>query len=238
MINEKKSTKKQKIIVGAILAVLLALFIGLTFIIGAPLVRYASDPDRFRELIDDLGILGKLTYAGISALQVLVALIPGEPVEILGGYAFGTIEGTLLYLIGAFAGSMAVFGLVRKFGKRAAEIFFSKEKMESIKFLQTSPKKTLLFTVIFSIPGTPKDLLAYYAGLTDMKLWVWSLICTLGRIPAVITSAISGDALGSEKYTSAIVTVAVTLVVSAVGLVAYKIICRNNAKQENKQNKE
>ena len=152
--------------------------------------------------------------------------------EILGGYAFGTIEGTILYLLGAFAGSMAVFCIVRKFGKHAAEIFFSKEKMESIKFLKTSSKKTLLFTVIFAIPGTPKDLLAYFAGLTDMKLWVWALICTLGRIPAVITSAISGDALGSEKYTSAIVTVAVTLVVSAIGLIAYKIICRNNSKEK------
>ncbi len=232
MINQEKSTKKQKIIVGVILAVLIAIFIALTFAISAPLARYASEPDKFRDFIDDFGIFGKLTYVGICALQVIVALIPGEPVEILGGYAFGTIEGTILYLLGAFAGSMAVFCIVRKFGKHAAEIFFSKEKMESIKFLKTSSKKTLLFTVIFAIPGTPKDLLAYFAGLTDMKLWVWALICTLGRIPAVITSAISGDALGSEKYTSAIVTVAVTLVVSAIGLIAYKIICRNNSKEK------
>ncbi len=232
MNEEERTQKKQKITVYIVIVIFILLFIGLALLVGIPVVQYASEPDKFRKVTDKLGSVSKLIYIGLSALQVIIAFIPGEPVELLGGYAFGTIEGMLLNLIGAFAGSMAVFGLVRKFGKRAVEIFFSNKKMDSIKFLQTSTKKNLLFAVIFAIPGTPKDLLSYYAGLTDIKLGTWILICTLGRLPSVIISTISGNALGSKQYTFAIIVTLVTIAVSSVGLITYKIICSHNSKQE------
>lgn len=240
---KEKTTKKQKIIVGAALVTALALFILLTVIISLPIVKYAAKPEllndkistrfgkeseKLKDIISDLGFGGKLLYIGISALQVIIALIPGEPVEILGGYAFGAFEGTLLYLIGAFIGSMAVFWLVRRFGKKIASIFFSEKKIASLRFLRSSPKKNVLLITIFTIPGTPKDLIAYYAGLTDIKTWVWALVCFFGRIPSVITSAISGSALGDSKFSTAIATVIVTLIISAVGLLVYKMICRKN----------
>lgn len=203
---------------------LLAVFAAVSISVGVPLVRSVSNPENFRAWIDSLGFLGAGAYIMLVILQVIVAFIPGEPVEILGGYAFGILDGTLLYLVGAFIGSVIVFLLVRKFGKTAAEIFFSKEKLESLKILQTSPKRTLVFTVIFTVPGTPKDLLVYFAGLTDMKFSVWMLIAGLGRIPAVVTSTIIGSGLGQEKYLSAMITFGVTLIISAVGLLIYKLV--------------
>jgi uncharacterized membrane protein YdjX (TVP38/TMEM64 family) len=219
-----KNLKNKKIMIVTAMVLLLAVFAAVSISVGVPLVRSVSNPENFRAWIDSLGFLGAGAYIMLVILQVIVAFIPGEPVEILGGYAFGILDGTLLYLVGAFIGSVIVFLLVRKFGKTAAEIFFSKEKLESLKILQTSPKRTLVFTVIFTVPGTPKDLLVYFAGLTDMKFSVWMLIAGLGRIPAVVTSTIIGSGLGQEKYLSAMITFGVTLIISAVGLLIYKLV--------------
>lgn len=65
---------------------------------------------------------GRLHRHGV--LQVLVAIIPGEPLEIAGGYAFGAVWGTVLCLLGAFLGSAAVFAVVRKWGVPLVEVFF------------------------------------------------------------------------------------------------------------------
>ncbi len=242
---EEKNKKRQKIIAGIAIVLVLALLTALTIAVSIPMAKYAAEPEllgnkisssfdkeneKLKDIIFDMGYGGKLLYIGISALQVIIALIPGEPVEILGGYAFGAFEGTVLYLIGAFAGSMAVFWLVRKFGKKLVGIFFSQKKIESLRFLQSSPKKNIILIVVFSIPGTPKDLIAYYAGLTDIKAWVWALISFFGRLPSVITSAIGGSALGNSKFSALIVTVIVTLIISGIGFLAYKFICRKNTK--------
>ena len=223
---QEQNIKKQKIIIITIMAFLCATFAAVGVIVGVPLVKSASNPEHFRQWIDSLGYLGDFAYMALVVLQVVVAVIPGEPVEILGGYAFGIWHGTMLYLIGAFIGSVIVFLFVRKFGKVAAEVFFSKEKLDSLKFLHTSPKRTLIFSIIFTVPGTPKDLLVYFAGLTDMRLSTWLIIAAFGRIPSAITSTIMGETLGDQKYTSAIVTLGITLALSLIGVLIYKFVIK------------
>ena len=222
----EQNIKKQKIIIMAVMAFLFIVFSVISVVVGVPLVRSASEPEHFREWIESLGLWGDFAYMALVMLQVVVAFIPGEPVEILGGYAFGVWHGTILYLIGAFVGSVIVFLFVRRCGRAAAEIFFSKDKLDSLKILHTSPKRTLIFTVIFTAPGTPKDLLAYFAGLTDMKLSTWLLICSFGRIPSAITSTIGGSALGDGEYSSAVLALIVTAVLSLIGVLVYKLVIK------------
>lgn len=223
--------RQQKII--AVLSIILVCILVTLFmwIVGRPLIRFVSEPDRFRDWVQGHGIFGPILYVFCVILQVVIAIIPGEPLELVGGYAFGTWLGTGLCLIGIFLGSVLVFGLVRRYGIRLVEIFFSEEKLKELKFLKQSPKRTLLFTIIYVIPGTPKDLLCYFAGLTDMKWKTFMLISLLGRLPSLITSTIGGDALGTESYIFAIVILSAAVLLGAVGLLAYRYIC-------NKQNKE
>lgn len=185
----------------------------------APLLRFVSDPELFRVWVDSYGLWGRLAYIGMVILQVIVALIPGEPFEIAAGYAFGTIEGTILSMLACTLGSMIVFLLVRRYGMSLAELFFSKEKLQSVSFLKTNPKREVVFLLIFMIPGTPKDLLCYYAGMTDLRFPVWLLICSFGRLPAIITSTIGGDALGTENYWFAAGVFAVALVIDRKSVV-------------------
>lgn len=84
---------------------------------------------------------------------------------------------------GGYAGKPLGLWMVRRFGTRLVEVFFPAEKLRAVRFLQSSPKRTILFLVIFMIPGTPKDLLCYFAGLTDIKFPVFLLVWPPGRLP-------------------------------------------------------
>lgn len=214
----------------AVLAILVFFaLIGLIFWqVGLPMVQLASDPEAFRLRIEESHLNGQLLFIGMVVLQILAAIIPGEPLEIAGGYAFGAIEGTILCLIGGMVGSFLVIMLVRRFGIRLVHVFYPPEKLETIRFLKSSPKRTVLFLLIFMIPGTPKDLLCYFVGLTDMKLPVLMVICTLGRLPAILSSTIGGNALGTERYIFAIIVFAVTFLISMTGLIIYNRICKKH----------
>ncbi|MBO4853867.1 MAG: TVP38/TMEM64 family protein [Oscillospiraceae bacterium] len=223
--------QKRRIAIGAVIFFVLFSAAVLWFV-GRPMIRFAQQPELFRAWVDERGIWGRVAYVGMVFLQVLVALIPGEPLEICGGYAFGAFCGTALCLLGAALGSIAVFAAVRRFGTALVEAFFSREKLDSLRFLHSSPKRDVLFWLIFTVPGTPKDLLCYFAGLTDLSWGKWLLICTAGRLPSIVTSTVGGDALGVQNYIFAIVTFAVTLAVSGLGLLIYRAVCRKHGKNQ------
>ena len=222
--QQKKTLSVLAIVIFVLLSAALAWFV------GRPMVRFARQPEQFRAWVDGHGAWGPLAYAAMVFLQVLVAIIPGEPLEIAGGYAFGAVWGTVLCLLGAFLGSVAVFAVVRKWGVPLVEVFFPREKLDKLSFLKTSPKRTALLWLVFTVPGTPKDLLCYFAGLMDLSWPSWLLIASVGRLPSIVTSTVGGNALGLQNYQFAAVTFAATLVIAGVGLLIYRQVCRRHEK--------
>ncbi len=222
----KLTQKTKKIMAVVAILLVLAVSVWLILAIGKPMIQFASQPEVFRDWMQAHGIGGKLAYMSMVLLQVLVAVIPGEPLEIVGGYAFGAVEGTILCLVASTVGSLLVFWLVRLFGVPMVELFFPREKLEKFRFLKASKKRDFWFMVIFMLPGTPKDVLCYFAGLTDIRFSVWLMICSFGRIPSVITSTVGGDMLGSRQYLFAAAVFVITMVVSLGGLWLYQHICK------------
>lgn len=226
-----KNERQRKITAALLVVAAIALATAVGIIVGRPLVRYVSEPESFRVWVNAHGAIGRLAYALIVIFQVFLALIPGEPFEILGGYAFGAVEGTLLCLVATSLGSILVFALVRRFGVGLVRLFFSQEKLDGARFLHSSPRRDLLFLIIFMLPGTPKDLLSYFAGLTDIRFGTWLVICSLGRIPSVISSTVGGDALGEKNYLAAIIVFTVSFALSAAGMLVYKLLSERRAKK-------
>ena len=135
-------------------------------------------------------------------------------------------------LLGAVLGSVTVFALVRRWGRGLVEVFFPADKLEKLQFLlHTSPKRTALFWLIFTVPGTPKDLLCYFAGLTDLPWGTWLLIATVGRLPSIVTSTVGGSALGEQNYRAAVIAFALALAVAGVGYVIYRAVCRRHGQK-------
>lgn len=218
-------TDKHKKLVSLLALILFALFILLLFrFVGVPMIRFIEDPAQYRTWIEGKGIIAELSFVAMFFFQVIVAIIPGEPLEICAGYTFGALEGTLLCMLGIALGSCSIFLLVRKLGVKLVEVFFSAQKIRSMRFLQDSRKRNMLTFIIMFIPGTPKDLISYFVGLTDMKLSEWLIISTIARIPSIVTSTVGGSALADKNYTFAATVFVIAAAISIAGIIIYNKI--------------
>ena len=169
-------------------------------------------------------IPGILLMLSVCVAQVVIALVPGEVVEIAAGYAFGPIGGLILCLVGTTLGSVIVLLLVQRFGRKFVYVFYPKEKLDALALFKNSTKRNVLTFALFFIPGTPKDLLTYCIGLTDMSIPLYLLLTTVARIPSIITSTLGGDAVLEENYWLAIIVFGATALVSGIGLLIYHVI--------------
>ena len=212
---------KKKIYLFAIIVALIFIA-AVGYLVGKPMIEFVREPERFRAWVDSSGFVSRVIFVGMVVFQLIIALIPGEPLEMGAGYAFGAWEGTILCIIGCVIGSALVFLFVRRFGVKLVEVFFPREKIRSLRFLQDSRRLNLLTFIVFFIPGTPKDLLSYFIGLTDMKLGTWLCITAVARIPSIVTSTVTGDALGLKDYQFALIAFGVTLALSLAGILVYR----------------
>lgn len=220
----RKLTGRDRIVVWSMLGIYALALILFIIFIGIPLIGFASDPDKFRMWINGRDAEGRIVYIGMVILQVIGGLIPAAPFQLAGGYAFGTAGGILMYLIGSTIGSMIVFAIVRRYGIRLVKVLFPDNDPDEVELLHSSENRNLLYFIIFLIPGTPKDLLGYYAGLTDMNPLIWMVICSFGRIPSVLISSLGGDAIGSERYAEAALIILISALLSFLGIFLYKKI--------------
>ncbi len=214
-----------------LLGLVSAVFIGLTVLILVLFWDYIKDPTLLRDIIGDHYVLGAICLVLISAVQVIVALVPGEFVEIAAGYIFGSVWGSLLVLTGIVLGSCVTILLVRRFGRRFVYVFYPKEKLDNLPILRDPAKRNLFTFILFVIPGTPKDLFTYAIGLTDMSIPLYIALTTAARFPSVILSTLSGDAVGTRDYSTALIFLAVTAVVSGGGVLVYRLVVRRHERR-------
>ena len=211
--------RRRKLLAGISLAVVALLVVLLTLFISGWLRSFSKDD--FREYIRSFGALGPLVLLGLQILQVFIALIPGEIVETAAGYVLGPWLGTAVCYLGIAVASSLIFTLTRRYGVKLVEVFVSREKINELRFLNTAQKRNMLIFLIFFIPGTPKDLLTYFVGLTDIRLRTFLLLSMVARVPSVISSTFGGHLLGEEKYWGAVILYGITGLLSILGMVVY-----------------
>ncbi len=179
---------------------LFVLLLVLTVVFWSDLWTLFSSPETLRQWIRGTGVIAPLVFVVVQAFQVVFFFIPGEIPQVAGGYMFGLWMGTLLSLLGISLGATFNFLIARLLGIPFVNVLFSAEKVERTRRIAGSPKAKLSFFLFFLIPGIPKDILCYVAGLSVMKLPVFLIFSTLGRIPGIIGSALIGDAAADRRW--------------------------------------
>ena len=239
-IFKDKKLKETKHYSKKVSAIVLSTFSALSCILAAIgfvfLKTNFSDTDAFKAFVDEHYLLSVLLLIAICSVQVIVALIPGELVEIASGYAFGAIQGTVICLAGITLGSVIVILLTRKLGRRFVESIYPREKIDSLPILRDPKKRNIFTALLFLIPGTPKDLITYIIGITEMSIPLYLLIATTARLPSIIISTVGGDALGDNKFTHAIIAFIVSGVVSLLGYLLYTKISKKHSKKKSEGN--
>ena len=213
--------KKKKIFRIILVVIVLAIIIGMIIYLFPLFQNLSTDEGKqeFKEKIQSSGFLGLLMIFGLQFAQIFLIIIPGEPLEVLAGMCYGTIGGTIFITVSAFIISSLIFFAVRKFGRKFVYSFCSKESVEKIensKLFKNVDKLEWIMIILFLIPGTPKDLLVYIAGLLPIKPLRFILISTFARFPSVISSTIAGANIIEGKFHMIFVSYLVTFLIVAI----------------------
>jgi uncharacterized membrane protein YdjX (TVP38/TMEM64 family) len=198
---------------------IVALLILLSIKYGPEITRLASNPKKFREFILSYGQLSTLVFVLFQVIQVVIAFIPGEVVQIAGGYIYGTLLGTLYSLIGITIGCVIVFFTARLFGYPLVKQLVSEKDLQKFYNLINSPGSEFVIFLLFFLPGLPKDVLVYICGLTPVKPLQFFIIIIAARLPAMVGASFIGANIQRENYYAAIVITVISCILFVVGFV-------------------
>ena len=225
--ERKKKIRGRIKVVGAIAKFLLLLVI----LIGIPAYIYFFQ----RDIISDFSSLDKVEaylmeykaqsvfiYIGSQILQIVICVIPGQWLQFAAGYMYGFWIGYLFSLVGAFLGSVITYYVAKVLGHDAMHLIFGEEKIQKMLTTLNSKKAVVLVFIIFLIPGIPKDLCNYVAGLSEMKLKPFLVVSLIGRSPGMMGSLLIGRQINTGGYVSAAVIAAVAIVLCILGVIFRK----------------
>lgn len=216
MKKDDKPTGKLIIVIAVFFSLMIALNL-----IALPYIDLLSEPETQQKLkawVTSFGAGGWLLVLCIQIIQIVIAFIPGEPVEILAGVLYGGLGGLFLCLFGCVIASSAIFMLSKRFGVPLAAKLFKKSKLEEFAFLKDAKKLETIVFILFLIPGTPKDMLTYVVGTSPMKSLQFLVLSTFARIPSVISSTFIGSTIRQGKWEIAALIFALTAVLGVAGI--------------------
>lgn len=232
----EKINKAKIIKLIALILVIAILTIATIYMI--PIMKEIKTPEgqaQFKEKITNSGITGVLILFGLELAQVVLAILPGEPIEILAGVCFGPIWGTIFLIVSIFIVTCLIYFLVKKFGRDFIYEFFPKEKvdkLENSKLLRDEKKIELVMIILFLIPGTPKDLLVYIGALLPMKSSRFIAISTLLRFPSIISSTLLGDNILGGKWKVGIIAYAITFLITFIVIFIVNKLDKNKVTED------
>ncbi len=197
-------------------------------IIGVPAFLYMNcrdtlfDPEWLRNLpqmLQQYKEEASFILAGMQVLQVIICIVPGQPIQFAASYMYGIARGYLISIIGAFIGATVAFYISKLLGRDAVGELFGEERIEDYRRKLNSGRGLMAVLLIYLIPGVPKDLTAYAAGVSDMRIRPFLIVSTIGRSPAMIGSLLFGHFFGTKNYRA----IAVLAVVTVIALIIFFI---------------
>jgi uncharacterized membrane protein YdjX (TVP38/TMEM64 family) len=135
-------------------------------------------------------------------VQVVLFFIPGEVTQLASGYIFGTWLGLLFSYFGITLGSVTAFALARLFEHTALDLLVDRQTVRKFDCFVYGKSGFWPLFILFLIPGIPKDLLCYIAGLTPMHVVTFLAVSTVGRFPGMLLASIFGDGLAERDWTA------------------------------------
>lgn len=149
-----------------------------------------------------------LTYILLQVLQVVIFAIPGDLINMVGGFVFNWHLGFILSFMGIVIGTIIVFYIARIFGYGFISKIIKKDKIDKVMNLLDSSKGFLGMFIICNLPFLPKDVLMYCAGLTPLKAKKTIPLYCLCRIPGIII----WNLVGANVYDKSILGIIITII--------------------------
>ena len=206
-----------------------------------PYVHEIFEPGGLDRVINDVrqaGPVGFLILLAIQFLQVVVAFIPGEVVQVAAGMIYGPWVGALIVLVGCVVSSAFVFLLVHKLGAPFVQAMVSEKHMAKFRTFENSGKLNIIVFVLFLIPGMPKDVFTYLVPLTHMPLRTFLLLSNIARIPGILVSTYAASGLVEGDIVQSFIIFLVAGAIAVVCILFYDKIMKAIERATGKSNLE
>ncbi|QLG36896.1 TVP38/TMEM64 family protein [Paenibacillus sp. E222] len=207
----------KKVMINVLLGLLIIMSIGLLVYYSPAIIKTMSSLDNFRAYIHSTGHWGPVMFILFQILQIVVAPIPGEVVQVAGGYIYGTAIGSLYTTVGLILGSAIAFYFTRFIGRAYISRLLQKKNNKWMSFIHDEKKFSAFLFIFFVIPGLPKDMLVFVAALTSIRSVRFFTILIVGRLPWIIASAAVGSTIHMQQYTLAIIISVIAVIGFVIG---------------------
>ena len=185
----------------------LLILVGIVVAVPLYLFFYHHDIiDNFKSFEDIIEFLKMyktesiLIYIGVQVLQIVISIIPGQAFQFAAGYLFGFPMGLVYSLIGAVVGTTISYYIAKFLGKDAMHLFFGEERTSYFLERLNSKKAYTIVFLIYLIPGLPKDVLSYVAGISDMNYKLFLVFSLMGRVFGMSGSLLIGAFYFKKHY--------------------------------------
>jgi uncharacterized membrane protein YdjX (TVP38/TMEM64 family) len=201
------------------------LLILLLIIIGLPVVMFLFGKDTIFNVdylsqlpytLAEHKVLAFLILVFLQMLQIIICFIPGQPIQFASSYLFGIFGGYLISLIGAIIGSIITFKIAEILGSDAMHLLFGENRVKDYMNKLNSGKALIIILLIYMIPGIPKDLVSYVAGISEIRLRPFLIFSTLGRTPGLLESLLIGYFWAQKNYVGVAIVAIVAVTILAV----------------------
>ncbi len=203
-VENKKKYKKIRIIIQIIIIlIILALLIFLTIKIYPIAINIQNDEEYRENILNKIKGFGSFSWAiilGAQILQTILAIIPAGPIVIISGMLYNPFISLIICIIGQTIGAVLVFLLVKALGVKFLALIFDPDVIKNSRFLRSETKTEVLMFGYYLIPALPKDIIAFVAPFTKIKLKNFIIINLIARIPMTIVSTLTGSSLINGNY--------------------------------------
>ncbi|MDO5116869.1 MAG: TVP38/TMEM64 family protein [Eggerthellaceae bacterium] len=176
--------------------------------------------ERLVEDIRNAGPLGVLMLLGLQFLQIVVAFIPGEVVQVAAGMMYGPWLGALVIIVGCVISSAFIYWLVHKLGAPFVQAMVPERFLDRINDFESSGKLNVVVFILFLIPGLPKDTFTYIVPLTRMRMGTFLILSNIARIPGVLLSTYAANGIMEGDILTSVLLFLVAAVLACIGLFA------------------
>ena len=208
-----------KLVLLGLILVALPVFIYLCY---PEMIDYFKDLGLLKEMLSRYKTAGVFMYLAAQVVQIVICIIPGNALQFACGWLYGFWIGLLLSVAGAALGSAVVYYLARFLGHDAVHLLFGRRKVTEIIDDMNSRKGLIITFIIFLIPGMPKDLCSYVAGLSDIKLRPYLIVSLIARTPGMMGSLLIGQQVGAGSYGGAVIIAAAAAILFVLGIIFRK----------------
>ena len=187
-----------------------------------PYIHEAFEPGGLSRVIDDVrnaGPLGVLILLAMQFMQIVVAFIPGEVVQMAAGMMYGPWLGAAVILLGCIISSAFVFAVVHRLGAPFVRDMVPTKYLDKFNAFEESDKLSIVVFILFLIPAMPKDTFTYLVPLTNMRMRDFLVLSNVGRIPGIVISTYAANGLVDGNITQSIIIFAVVAVIAIVAIV-------------------